>query len=164
MISIRRAPRNCSMPRDYRAEKMACRCRLTLKTSTDESTRLYSEVLQAQWQRVGVALELRPQEYATFYSDVTRGSFQIYTQRWVGGNNDPDFFEYVFSSKKIPARWRQSRPLPNPQLDALLDRSHVEQIARSAARFSLKCSKSWRRILPYINLWYPDNICVHATR
>ncbi|MGC2268130.1 MAG: ABC transporter substrate-binding protein, partial [Candidatus Acidiferrales bacterium] len=55
------------------------RMHLTLKTSTDESTRLLSEAIADQWKRVGVALQLRPMEFATFYSDVTRGSFQIYS-------------------------------------------------------------------------------------
>jgi hypothetical protein len=29
---------------------------------------------------------------ATFYSDVTRGAFQIYSLRWIGGNEQPDIF------------------------------------------------------------------------
>ena len=78
------------------------RMHLTLKTSTDESTRLMSEAIADQWKRVGVALQLRPMEFATFYSDITHGSFQLYSLRWVGANNDPDVFEYVFSSKKMP--------------------------------------------------------------
>ena len=99
---IRRAPSNCSMLRVIRAGAGGVRMHLTLKTSTDESTRLLSEAIADQWKRVGVALQLRPMEFATFYSDVTRGSFQIYSLRWVGGNNDPDIFEYVFSSKRMP--------------------------------------------------------------
>jgi len=137
------------------------RCRLTLKTSTDESTRLYSEVLQAQWQKVGIALELRPQEYATFYSDVTRGSFQIYTARWVGGNNDPDFFEYVFSSKKIPPDGANRGHYRNAQLDALLDRSHVETDREKRRAILADVQRIVAEDLPYLNLWYPDNICVH---
>lgn len=141
--------------------KDGVRCHLTLKTSTDESTRLYSEVLQAQWQKVGVALELRPQEYATFYSDVTRGSFQMYTQRWVGGNNDPDFFEYVFSSKKIPPDGANRGHYRNPQLDALLDRSHVETDREKRRAILAEVQQIVANDLPYLNLWYPDNICVH---
>ena len=141
--------------------KDGVRCRLTLKTSTDESTRLYSEVLQAQWRRVGVALELRPQEYATFYSDVTRGSFQLYTQRWVGGNNDPDFFEYVFSSKKFPPDGANRGHYRNPQLDALLDRSHVESDREKRRAILAEVQRIVADDVPYINLWYLDNICVH---
>ena len=44
------------------------RLRLMLKTSTDESTRVLSEALADEWKRVGIAVELRPLEFATFYS------------------------------------------------------------------------------------------------
>ncbi len=141
--------------------KGGVRCHLTLKTSTDESTRLYSEVLQAQWQKVGVALELRPQEYATFYSDITHGSFQLYTQRWVGGNNDPDIYEFVFSSKKFPPDGANRGHYKNPQLDALLDRSHAETNRERRRAILSEVQKIVATDLPYINLWYPDNICVH---
>ena len=141
--------------------KDGVRFRVTLKTSTDESTRLYSEVLQAQWQRMGVALELRPQEYATFYSDVTRGSFQLYTQRWVGGNNDPDFFEYVFSSKKFPPDGANRGHYRNAELDALLNRSRVETDRETRRAILAEVQRIVADDLPYIDLWYPDNICVH---
>ena len=91
------------------------RFRLEFKTSTEEYSRLLSEAIADEWQRVGVAVELRPLEFATFYADLQRGSFQVSAQRWVGGNNDPDIFESVFSSKKIPAEWIESRPLPESE-------------------------------------------------
>ena len=73
-----------------------------------------------------MALDLRPLEFATFYSDISRGSFQLYTLRWVGANNDPDIFEYVFSSKKIPPDGANRGRYRNPALDALLDSARVE--------------------------------------
>ena len=33
--------------------------------------------------------------------------FQLYSLRWIGGNEDPDIFEYVFRLGQIPAQWRQ---------------------------------------------------------
>ncbi len=73
------------------------RVHLTLKTSTDESTRQLAAALQDQWKRVGVALDIHPIEFATFYSDVTQVIFQMYRAGWVGGNDDPGIFEYVFA-------------------------------------------------------------------
>ncbi len=85
---------------------------ITMKSSTDSLARLLGEVLQDEWKRIGVQLELRPLEFATFYADITKGNFQLYTLRWVGANNDPDFFEYAFGSHKIPPVGAESRPLP----------------------------------------------------
>lgn len=140
------------------------RLHLTLKTSTDESTRLYAAVLADQWKRVGVALELKSLEFATFYADITRGSFQLYTQRWVGGNNDPDMFEYVFSSKKIPPDGANRGHYRNPQLDALLDRARVEMDREKRKAILSDVQKIVAEDEPYINLWYPDNVCVHRAR
>jgi peptide/nickel transport system substrate-binding protein len=140
------------------------RIHLMLKTSTDESTRLYAAVLADQWKRVGVALELKSLEFATFYSDITRGSFQLYTQRWVGGNNDPDMFEYVFSSKKFPPDGANRGHYRNAQLDALLDRARVEMDREKRKAILSQVQKIVAEDEPYINLWYPDNVCVHRTR
>ena len=101
------------------------RFHLALKTSTDESVRLTGAAIADQWERVGIALDLRPLEFATFFSDISRGSFQLYTLRWVGANNDPDIFEYVFGSKKIPPDGANRGRYRNPALDALLDLSLI---------------------------------------
>jgi peptide/nickel transport system substrate-binding protein len=140
------------------------RMHLTLKTSTDESTRLVSEAIAEQWKRVGVALQLRPMEFATFYSDVTRGSFQIYSLRWVGGNSDPDLFESAFSSKKMPPDGYNRGHYRNPQLDALLDQARVEMDQEKRKALLSQIQKIVAVDEPYINLWYLDNVCVHRER
>jgi peptide/nickel transport system substrate-binding protein len=140
------------------------RMHLTLKTSTDESTRLMSEAIADQWKRVGVALQLRPMEFGTFYSDVTRGSFQIYSLRWVGGNNDPDLFESAFSSRKMPPDGYNRGHYRNPQLDALLDQARVEMDQGKRRALLSQIQKIVAEDEPYINLWYVDNVCVHRDR
>src|SRR5262249_9574890 len=64
------------------------RFHLTMKTSTEESTRLLAAVLQQQLRQVGIALDIRSFEAATFLADVTAGAFQFYSLRWIGGNED----------------------------------------------------------------------------
>jgi peptide/nickel transport system substrate-binding protein len=140
------------------------RFHLALKTSTDESTRLTSAAIADQWKRVGIALDLRPLEFATFFSDISRGSFQLYTLRWVGANNDPDIFEYVFGSKKIPPDGANRGRYRNPTLDALLDSARVEMNQEKRKSILWQIQKIVTEDEPYINLWYPDNICVHRTR
>lgn len=140
------------------------RLRLTLKTSTDESARLLGAVLQDQWKRAGILLELRPLEFATFYSDVTHGSFQIATLRWIGANNDPDIFEYVFSSHKMPPDGANRGHYRNPALDALLDEARVESDRDKRRAILSRIQQLVAGDLPYLNLWYLDNVCVHRRR
>jgi len=140
------------------------RLRLTLKTSTDEFTRLTSAAIADEWKRVGVNLELRPLEFATFYTDITRGSFQMYTLRWVGANTDPDIFEYVFGSKRIPPVGANRGHYRNAELDLLLDRARVEMDQAKRKEILARVQEIVATDEPYINLWYVDNICVHRDR
>jgi peptide/nickel transport system substrate-binding protein len=140
------------------------RLKLTIKTSTDQSARLLAEVLQDQWRRVGIDLELQPLEFATLYADITRGNFQIYTLRWVGANNDPDIFEYVFSSKKIPPAGANRGRYRNAQLDALVDQARVESDREKRKAIFEEVQKIVAEDEPYLPLWFLDNISVHQKR
>ncbi len=140
------------------------RFHLALKTSTEESTRLLSEAIADQWKRVGVILDLRPLEFLTFYSDITHGSFQLYTYRWIGGNNDPDVFEFVFSSKKMPPDGANRGHYRNPELDALIDQERVEMDQQKRKAILAKIQEIVATDEPYINLWYMDNEAVHRDR
>jgi peptide/nickel transport system substrate-binding protein len=140
------------------------RLRMTLKTSTDEFTRLTSAAIADQWKRVGVVLELRPLEFATFYTDITRGSFQMYTLRWVGANTDPDIFEYVFGSKRIPPVGANRGHYRNAELDVLLDQARVEMDQAKRKAILARVQEIVALDEPYINLWYVDNVCVHRER
>jgi peptide/nickel transport system substrate-binding protein len=140
------------------------RFHLELKSSTEESARLLCEALADEWKRVGIKIDLRPLEFATFYADIVRGSFQLYTHRWVGGNNDPDMFEYVFSSKKIPPDGANRGHYRNAALDAQLDQQRVEMDRDKRKALLSEIQKIVAEDEPYINLWYWDNVCVHQTR
>lgn len=137
------------------------RFKLTLKTSTEELSRLTAAALQDQWRRVGIELELRPLEFATLLSDVSRGDFQLCYLRWVGANNDPDIFEYVFHSKKIPPEGANRGHYRNPQLDALLDAMRVENNRENRKRLCGEVQRIVANDLPYLPLWFTDNISVH---
>src|SRR5277367_2064983 len=148
----------------YPRGKDGVRLRLTLKTSTDEFTRLTSAAIADQWKRVGVILELRPLEFATFYTDITRGSFQMYTLRWVGANTDPDIFEDVFGSKRMPPLGSNRGHYRNAELDVLLDESRVEMDQAKRKAILARVQEIVAVDEPYINLWYVDNFCVHRNR
>jgi len=151
-------------PRPAGAGGHAMRLKLTLKTSTEEITRLLGAVLQEQWRRVGVELELRPLELATLYADITRGNFQLYTLRWVGGNNDPDIFEFVFHSRKIPPDGANRGHYRNPRLDALVDQARVEAERERRRQLYSEVQRIVAEDLPYLNLWLSDNVLVHRRR
>jgi peptide/nickel transport system substrate-binding protein len=140
------------------------RLRLTMKTSTLEETRLLAAVLQQQFARVGIALDIRSYETATFLSDVRSGAFQIYSLRWIGGNEQPDIFTFVFSTASFSPKGANRSHYSNPHLDALLDdAAQIPDADRRRADY-VEAQNILARDLPAINLWYPNTIVVHNRR
>ena len=139
------------------------RFRLTVKTSTEETPRLQAAVLQQQLREVGIALDIRTFEFATFLSDVTRGEFQLYTLRWIGGNEDPDIFE-VFHSSKFPPNGYNRGYYANPTLDALIDQGRREPDQNKRREIYGEIQRTVAQDEPYINLWYLDNVLVASRR
>jgi peptide/nickel transport system substrate-binding protein len=140
------------------------RFHLTLKTSTDENPRLVAAVLQQQLRDVGIALDIRTFEFATFFSDITRGAYQLHTLRWVGGNEDPDIFEYVFHSAKFSPHGANRTYYANPRVDALIDQARGELDQNVRKQIYAEIQRIVADDLPYINLWYLENVMVHTRR
>jgi len=140
------------------------RFHLTLKTSTDESARLLASVLQQQLARIGIALDLRSYEFATFYSDVVHGAFQLYTLRWVGGNEQPSIFAYSFATNSIPPKGANRGRYSNATVDALLhDAAENPDVARQRTEYN-EVQKILAHEMPAMNLWYTNSIIVHNRR
>jgi peptide/nickel transport system substrate-binding protein len=139
------------------------RFHITMKTSTTESTRLMAAVMQQQLREVGVALDIRSFEPATFFADVTRGAFQLYGLRWVGGNQDPDIF-YVFHSSRFPPNGANRGFYSNPKVDALIDRARREVDPKVRKPLYAELQRILADELPYVDLWYLDNVLVHNKR
>ncbi len=140
------------------------RFHLTLKTSTEESPRLVAAVLQQQLREVGIALDIRTFEFATFLSDVIRGAYQLHTLRWIGGNEDPDIFEYVFHSAKFSPNGGNRTYYANPRVDLLIDQARGELDQNARKQIYAEIQQILAEDLPYINLWYIENVMVHSRR
>jgi len=140
------------------------RFHLTMKTSTEESTRLLAAVLQQQLRDVGIALDIRTFEFATFFADVTSGAFQLYSLRWVGGNEDPDIFEYSFHSNRFPPKGANRGFYSNPYLDTRIDDARHQTDQNVRKRLYAEVQEILAQDEPYINLWYLDNVLVHTRR
>jgi peptide/nickel transport system substrate-binding protein len=140
------------------------RFHISIKTSTDENTRLMVAVMQQQLREVGIALDIRSFEFGTFFSDVTHGAFQMYGLRWIGGNEDPDIFSLCFSSSRFPPNGANRGYYSNPKVDALIDQARREVDPAIRKPLYADLQKILADDLPYIDLWYLDNVLVHNKR
>ncbi len=140
------------------------RLHLTLKTSTDETARLEAQAMQAELRQAGIALTLRSAEFGTFYSDITRGAFQMYLLRWIGSNEDPDIFHYAYATEMFPPKGANRGHYSNPRVDALLKDAGAT-ISESLRRQDyIQIQQILSIDLPTLPLWYPENIVIHSSR
>ena len=144
--------------------KDGVRLRFTLKTSTDETTRLLAAVLQQQMRRAGIELDVRSAEFGTFYADITKGAFQMYILRWIGSNEDPAIFRYAYGSGAMPPKGGNRGHYSNPELDALLAEASATSDRELRRRDYVKVQQILAEDLPGIPLWYPNNEVVHSLR
>jgi len=140
------------------------RLRFTLKTSTDETTRLVAQAMQQQMRAAGIALEIRSAEFGTFYSDITKGAFQMYMLRWIGANEDPDIFRFAYASDRFPPKGGNRGKYSNPKVDALLAAANAETDEDARRRDYIQVQQILAGDLPSIPLWYPNNEVVHGAR
>jgi peptide/nickel transport system substrate-binding protein len=148
----------------FHAGKDGVRIRVTLKTSTDETTRLMAAVLQQQLRAAGILLDIRSSEFGTFYADVTKGAFQMYALRWIGSNEDPDIFRYAYGSGSFPPKGGNRGRYSNARVDALLTAAAAETDQARRREAYVKVQKILADELPGIPLWYPNNEVVHTRR
>ena len=140
------------------------RFHLQMKTSTDETARLLSMVLQQELRQVGIALDIQSYEFATFYADISQGRFGIYSLRWIGGNEDPDIFRYALATASEPPHGANRGDYSNREVDALLQQAVEETdiVQRRAAYAQVQAIMA--RELPVLPLWYTNSEVIYNRR
>jgi peptide/nickel transport system substrate-binding protein len=79
----------------------------------------------------------------------------------VGANNDPDVFEFVFSSARFPPEGANRGHYRNAQFDALAERIRVEMNREKRKTLCVEAQKILAEDLPYLPLWFTDVVSVH---
>lgn len=134
--------------------------RFTLRysTSQNELRRRVAEAFQWQLEKVGIGLDIRSYEWGSFYADIKKGNFQIFSLTWVGVA-DPDILRYMFHSASMPPDGANRGRYKNATLDGLLETGVTAQ-GEGRKRAYSEAQKIIARDLPYAPLWRPMNVAV----
>lgn len=135
------------------------RLRLSLKTSTSEIYRVQAAVIQHDLRQIGIEVDVRSYEFATLYTDVLRGSFQMYTLQWVGVS-DPDMLRRVFHSKQMPPSGFNRGFYENLEVDHAIDAATVAIDEATRKPLYAEAQRLIAEDAPYISLWTKTNIAV----
>ena len=134
---------------------------LTLKVSNVEYNRAQSAVIQEQLRAVGISLDVRTYEFATLFSDIVGGNFQLYTLQWTAASlADPDILRRIFHSGQAPPIGFNRGHYSNPALDQILERAaaSVDDVERK--QLYAKAQQILADDLPYIPIWWKTNFAI----
>jgi peptide/nickel transport system substrate-binding protein len=137
------------------------RIRLTFKTSTAEQYRLQAAVLQEQLSHVGIALDIRSYEFATLFTDIVKGNFQMYTLVFsAGAASDPDILRRVFHSTQAPPNGFNRGHYANAEADRLLDLATDATTLEDRRRYYVAAQQVIAADAPIISLYSRTNVVV----
>ncbi len=136
------------------------RFHIVMKSSTDEANRLLCAVLQSQLAQIGIALDIRSYEFATFYADITKGAFAMAPSRWIGANEAPDILAYAYSSANMPPHGANRGAYSNAHVDALLADASANPDRTVQVADYKAVQQQLAADLPVLNLWYLDTVAV----
>jgi peptide/nickel transport system substrate-binding protein len=148
--------------RDPDADGPLPRFRLSFKTTNIDLRKRIAEALKDQLQRVGIELEIRTYEWGTFYSDIKKGDFHLYSLAWVGVL-DPDIYYQIFHSASMPPDGDNRGRYSNAAVDDLLEKGRRATDVNDRKRIYSQIQKVLAADLPYIPLWWWKNVVVKKT-
>lgn len=137
------------------------RVRIVYKTSTNPLRLRIAAAIQHQLGEAGMDVEVRSNDWGTFYGDIKAGRFQMYSLSWVGIKL-PDIFRYVFHSEAVPPAGANRGRFRDERSDRLIEAAERAATLEEQARHYRALQARVHELLPYVPLWYED--VVHAAR
>lgn len=131
-------------------------------SGSSAAARQYASVIQNYLKNVGVPVTIETSEFNTMRQLVQNGQFQINYSQWVGGNQDPIFYNDLFATSEIatPTGGLNRSRYSNPELDKILDEAKNTYDHAKAAPLYAKAQDIISRDVPVLPLWYQANMVI----
>src|SRR5262245_24516015 len=135
------------------------RLHITYKVSNNDLALLQAQAIQAMLAEAGIEAEIRSYEFATFYADVKRGSFQMFSPTWTGVA-EPDLYRNLFHSSSIPPNGSNRGRYRSAEADRLIEEGGRRFDPRERRPYYIALQRLLRRDLPYVSLLTRDVVSV----
>jgi peptide/nickel transport system substrate-binding protein len=138
------------------------RLHLTWKTSAQRFRVALAQVIAHQLLEVGIEVEVRPFDFATFIDDVNKGNFQLMSLQ-VTDVVEPDMLRPFFHSSRIPVAenrfdGKNRFHYRNAEVDRWLDRASVVGEMDERRVLYASVQRALAHDLPILPLWHEDNV------
>ncbi len=132
---------------------------LIYKTSNDPFRIRVATILQAQLAKIGIQVEIMSFDWGTFYGDIKKGRFQLYSLAWIGIKT-PDIFRYAFHSAAIPPNGANRGRFNDSEVDKLIELAEKQTSYEEQANYYRQLQAELLAKLPYVPLWYEDHFFI----
>jgi peptide/nickel transport system substrate-binding protein len=147
--------------RDPDGDGPAPRLHLVFKTSADAFRVAIARVIAAQLAEVGIEVEVRSFEFATFFADVKKGAYQLAAMQ-TAEITEPDFYFMYFHSSWIPSpttpdgfnRWRYR----NAHVDELTTKGREALDRDRRIAIYAEVQRQVAEDVPIVPLWHEKNV------
>ncbi len=144
----------------YKIKKNGFRFSLEYKTSTNRLRRRIAEAIADQLRRIKIKVNVRSYEFGTFFSDIRKGVFQLYSLTWVG-ITDPDILYYAFDSKSLPPNGANRNYYINKKFDKIVEKARETRSQSKRKELYAEAQRILARDLPVLPLWYHFNVVAY---
>jgi peptide/nickel transport system substrate-binding protein len=132
---------------------------LTYKTSTDQTTLLQAQVVQSMLAEVGIAIDIRSYEFATFYNDVKQGNFQLFSLTQTG-IVDPDIFALMLHSASVPPGGSNRGGFSHPAFDRAIEMGAAAFSTADRLPHYVEAQAIFADQVPFVSLFSKMNVAV----
>lgn len=133
---------------------------LNYKATSSEESRQKAEIIKNYLTEIGINLKIESYEWATFFTDIKRGNFDLCSLTWVGVADEPDLHHLVFHTESMPPNGANRGSYSNQILDSLLVLGRITLDKGKRKEIYSKVQKIVSEELPYLSLWFDNNILV----
>ena len=140
--------------------------KLEIITSTDRFRQSFALIYKQQLQKIGIDLDIRIQDYATAFQNIKQGNFDIVSAMWTPVT-DPNLFDWVFHSSNIPGPDKTGGnrvAFVDTQIDGWIEAAQLNFDPTVRRMLYGKIERRLLEKLPYVPLWFEDNITVVSSR
>ncbi len=132
---------------------------LVFKTSTDAEANSRAQVMQDMMKKAGFNVSIQSNEMSTFFADIGKGNFQMYSLSR-NGIADPDFYYVLFFSQNTPPNGQNRGSYADPRVDQLLTEGRATFDRSRRKPVYEEVQKIIATDLPYISLYMQSNVAV----
>lgn len=132
---------------------------LSYKTSTNQESYEIAQIIKKQLAAIGIRIDILRFEWGTFFADIKKGNFQLYSLKWVG-IQDPDIFYYIFHSSSIPPHGANRGRFSNREMDNLLEKSRTVIDRKKRRQIFYRIQQIIAEQEVYTSLWYRNDVVI----